>query len=59
MLGINDPWIIAAYLLSFLSAVACIVYGLYNWNKGGNDEDSQITEEVKWEKEENQIEENL
>jgi hypothetical protein len=34
MLGIDDPQIWLAYVLCFLSAVGCIVYGALNWNKG-------------------------
>ena len=59
MLGINDPWIITAYLLCFLSAVACIIYGILNWNKGSDTEGKEAKEEAKWEKNESQIEENL
>ena len=35
MLGIPDFGIWSAYVLSILSAVACVAYGLYNWNRGG------------------------
>jgi hypothetical protein len=35
MLGIPDPQIIIAYGLSIGLAIACIIYGLLNWNKGG------------------------
>jgi len=35
MLGIPDPQIWIAYLLAIGLALACIVYGLLNWNKGG------------------------
>ncbi|HPT30522.1 MAG TPA: hypothetical protein PLW67_01725 [Prolixibacteraceae bacterium] len=59
MLGITDPWIITAYVLCILSALACIVYGLMNWNKGVGDETSQIEEEVKWEEVETKINETL
>jgi hypothetical protein len=59
MLGINDPWILLVYLLCILSAVACVVYGLVNWNKGAENEPAEMKEEIKWEKEETQIEENL
>ena len=55
MFGIPDPWIWSAFLLCILSAVACIAYGLYNWNKGGNDEEKQILEESQWEKAENDV----
>jgi hypothetical protein len=59
MLGIKDPWILTAYLLCFLSALACIVYGIINWNKGGENEKKEISEEAKWEKGETKIEETL
>lgn len=59
MLGINDPWIITAYLLCVLSAVACVVYGISNWNKGADNEPAEILEEEKWEETESKIEENL
>ncbi|AGB49202.1 hypothetical protein Metho_0963 [Methanomethylovorans hollandica DSM 15978] len=32
MFGINDPQIWLAYLLSVLSALGCIIYGLMHWN---------------------------
>jgi hypothetical protein len=34
MLGINDPSILIAYGLSIGLALACVLYGLLNWNKG-------------------------
>jgi hypothetical protein len=59
MLGITDPWILIAYLLCILSTLACIVYGYLNWNKGGEIESAQITEEAKWEEGEAKINETL
>lgn len=59
MLGIKDPWILTAYLLCFLSALACVIYGIYYWNKGAENEAEEISEEVNWEKNESQIEETL
>jgi hypothetical protein len=50
MLGIPDFWISIVYVLCVLSAVLCVAYGLYNWNKGGDNEKQQIEEEKKWEK---------
>jgi hypothetical protein len=32
MLGIEDPWIIAGYVLMFGSALACVIYGILKWN---------------------------
>ncbi len=33
MFGLSDPWIIAAYVLTTLSVLLCVVYGIINWNK--------------------------
>jgi len=35
MLGISDPYIVLAYLSSIILSAACVIYGLINWNKGG------------------------
>jgi len=59
MLGIKDPWILTAYLLCFLSALACVIYGIYYWNKGAENEAEEISEEANWGKNESQIEETL
>jgi hypothetical protein len=52
MLGIPDLWISCAYLLCILSAVLCVVYGVYNWNRGNENETQQIQEEGAWAKDE-------
>lgn len=59
MLGIPDFWIWSAYLLCILSAAACVIYGLINWNKGSDNEIKQIQEESNWEKVEKEVEANL
>lgn len=59
MLGIPDFGIIAAYLLCILSTVACVVYGIVNWNKGGEDESAQIAEETVWEEVQEKVDESL
>lgn len=59
VLGIPDFWIWSAYLLSVLSAIACVVYGVMNWNKGAETEAEQVTEEVVWEAEEKKVEDKL
>lgn len=58
MLGIPSPSIFLAYLLSVLSAVACVIYGIVNWNKGGEEEVS-TPEDRKWVEEEKAVEEAL
>ncbi len=39
MLGIPDPAVWIAYLLSLGGAILCVIYGIINWNKdnGGNE----------------------
>jgi hypothetical protein len=32
MLGFGDIWVAAAYLLSILSTLLCVIYGLKHWN---------------------------
>lgn len=54
MLGIEDPGIYWAYLLSIISALACVIYGIINWNKGAIDEDD-VQESINWEKEDDKI----
>ncbi len=34
MLGIKDPLVFWAYLLSILSTIFCLIYGLLRWNRG-------------------------
>jgi hypothetical protein len=52
VLGIDDPWILTVYLLCILSTLLCIAYGAMNWNKGHEQEEAQISEEVAWEAQE-------
>ena len=49
MLGIEDTWVILAYILCILSTVLCVVYGIVNWNKG---DEPLRQEDVTWAKEE-------
>lgn len=57
VLGINDPWVIGAYLGTILAMLLCVVYGILYWNKGGEDEEEQIKEEMEWHKKEKEMEE--
>jgi len=59
VLGIPDFWIWSAYLLCVLSAAACVIYGVVNWNRGLDKEPEQVSEEAQWEEEEKKVEENL
>ena len=54
MLGLDSPGVYWAYIASILSAVACIIYGIINWNKGYIDEDEE-KKSIKWEEHEDDI----
>lgn len=59
MLGIDSAGVSSAYVLLFLSAFVCVVYGAVNWNKGAEDEASEIEEELRWEEKEKDINKDL
>jgi hypothetical protein len=40
LLGIPDPQILIGYGLAIGLALACIIYGLLNWNKEGSEDGS-------------------
>ncbi len=56
MLGIDDPWVLAAYLLCIGSSALCVIYGLIAWNKG---EEAVGREDIEWVAEEKKLEEEL
>ena len=35
MFGIDDPWILLGYICTIGITLACILYGLWKWNEGG------------------------
>lgn len=49
MMGIEDGWVVAAYVLCLASAALCIVYGALHWNKG---DEPLKQEDLDWEREE-------
>lgn len=55
MLGIDDPWIWGVYLLCILSALLCLIYGVVNWNKEGEQEALEEKEEEAWEESEEEM----
>ena len=59
MLGIPDLSISLVYILCIASALLCLIYGIFMWNKGGDDEEQEIDEELKWQEKENLIDEKL
>lgn len=58
MFGLNSFGIWSVYLLCILSTLACVVYGIINWNKDGDSEE-ELKKAAELMKEETDIEENL
>lgn len=59
MLGFAGYGIYLAYVLMVASALLCVLYGMLKWNEVDVDEAKEITEEVKWEKEDDKVADNL
>lgn len=58
MLGIQDPWVVAVFILCILSTLLCVFWGLLNWNRNGSKDEP--TEEIRhWAEEEDKVEEEL
>ncbi len=55
MLGLSGFWVNLGIILTLLSSLACVVYGVLNWNKSDVYEDEEIAEERKWSKTEKKI----
>ncbi len=49
ILGIQDPCVAAAYLLSVAGSLLCVGYGIFRWNSG---DEPVKQEDVQWAKEE-------
>jgi len=55
----GDFSIFAVYVLCIASALACVIYGIVNWNKGGETEEKDLAKDKEWAKEEQKITEDL
>ncbi len=56
MLGIEDKYVTLAYLLCLGSTLLCVLYGLFNWNKGDVEAKK---EDIDWAAKEKKVEEEL
>ena len=59
MMGFSDPWVFTGFALTVASAVFCVVYGIFCWNRGGIEKDGDYREEIQWEREEIELIEKL
>jgi TM2 domain-containing membrane protein YozV len=50
ILGLEGAGVIAAYFCTIIAVTICVIYGIINWNKSGENESKEIEEEIKWEK---------
>lgn len=58
MLGLEGILVPLGMILTLLSTVLCIIYGLLNWNKGYMT-DEEFCQEQQWNEEEEHVEEQL
>ena len=54
MLGIDDPGIYMGYIFAIRGLIACVVYGIMNWNKGRETDIEEIQKDLDWENKEEQ-----
>ncbi len=45
MLGLGDFSIFAVYVLCVLSALTCVIYGIFTWNKGADKDEPEVEKE--------------
>ncbi len=55
MLGLTGSWVNLGIILTILSSIGCIVYGVLTWNQTDANEVEEIKEEQKWSKTEKKI----
>lgn len=55
MLGFSSISIFLAYFLTVVASLTCIIYGVINWNKGGDPDDKEIQQEKQWLEEEKEL----
>ena len=58
LLGMGDFSIFLVYILCIASALACVIYGIINWNKGGETEE-ELANDKAWDEKESKIKEEL
>jgi len=60
MFGLGDAAVSTGFLLTILSSLLCIIYGIIIWNKPEEEvSEEEIREEKKWAEEEKKIEETM
>lgn len=58
MLGLDGFAVPLGFILTILSTILCIIYGIINWNKGYVTQEEMEQEEV-WKQEDSKVKENL
>lgn len=58
MLGLEGVAVPLGFVLTILSTLLCVFYGIKNWNKGYVTEEEMVQESV-WKAEESKVTENL
>ncbi|MFH1136904.1 MAG: symporter small accessory protein [Pseudomonadota bacterium] len=58
MLGLGSGEMALAFILSVLSAIFCVIYGLVKWNSMGRYAEG-LEEKVEWERKDKKLKEKL
>ena len=58
LLGMGDFSIFLVYILCIASALACVLYGIINWNKGAEPVE-ELAKDQEWEEKDDKIKEDL
>lgn len=58
MLGLEGTAVPLGIILTLLSALLCVIYGVINWNRGYVTEE-ELAQESVWTKEEEKVQESL
>ena len=59
MLGLGDAAVSAGFLLTILSSILCIIYGIATWGRKEEIEKFEMEEKKEWAKEEKEVEKML
>lgn len=58
MLGLDGIAVPLGFILTLLSTILCVIYGILNWNKGYITHE-EIKQEERWKKENKKVKANL
>lgn len=58
MLGLEGTMVPLGLILTLASTIACVIYGIFNWNKGHVTKE-ELAREAQWKKEQDKADKQL